>query len=466
VSDRSARLIFHAGMTNATIWAAERLAEPAADAVASLNIAVAARALGATLIALTTAHALRRLGSPSAAGVRTARLDAATPARTLGWAVALVVFAAAASGYIAFANFLANQALFLSILASLLYLIDVIVRDGSDRLLEPDSAVGARLLGMVGLRHNVLAQIVVVVQGVVRLMIAVVAAAAVLEPWGVQSQDWLSSLRAAYFGFAVGGVTLSLSSMLAAAAVFAVAVFVTRLVQGWLNSRLLPHTQFDAGVSNSIITIVGYVGVIVAVLLGGAQVGLDTEKLAIIAGGLSVGIGFGLQSIALNFVSGLILLWERGVRIGDWVMVGADQGFVRRINARSTEIETFDRATLIVPNSNLVTGVVKNWVHTDRVGRILVALNVAYESDVEEVRQILIDAAKAQDLVAKIPVPTVLFAEFGEWALKFNLVCFVDDVETVGRVQSELNFDILRRMREANIRIPYPQFGQLRPGAK
>jgi potassium-dependent mechanosensitive channel len=467
LDDRSARLIVWGGMTIAGVWAVERLVEPVADAVASLNVAVAGRALGAALIALVAAHTLRRVSAPTvAAAAKTAQLDKTAPARTLAWATVLVVFAAAATGYIAFANFVVNQALFLSILASALYLIDVVVRDGTDRLLKPDSAVGLRLLATLGLRRNVLAQIVVVVQGVVRLAMVVVAAAAVLEPWGVQSQDWLSSLRAAYFGFAVGGVTLSLSSMLTAAAVFAVAVLATRLVQAWLRSRLLPHTRLDAGVSNSISTIFGYVGVIVAVLLAGAQVGLDLQKLAIIAGALSVGIGFGLQSIALNFVSGLILLWERGIRVGDWVMVGTDQGLVRRISARSTEIETFDRATLIVPNSNLVTGVVKNWVHTDRVGRIIISINVAYESDVEEVREILIAAAKAQDLVLAIPAPSVQFAEFGEWALKFNLICFVDDIEMADRVRSEMNFDILRRIREESIRIPYPQFGQLRPGAK
>ena len=231
-----------------------------------------------------------------------------------------------------------------------------------------------------------LAQIAVVVQGVARLALIVIAAAAVLEPWGVQSQDWFSSLRAAYFGFAVGGVTLSLSSMLAAAIVFGVALFATRLVQSWLSDRLLPETRFDPGVSNSISTIFGYVGGAVAVLLAASQIGLDMQRLAIVAGALSVGIGFGLQSIANNFVSGLILLWERSIRVGDLVVVGADQGFVRRINARATEIETFDRATLIVPNSNFVTNVVKNWVHTDRIGRIIVAINVAYESDVEAVR--------------------------------------------------------------------------------
>jgi small-conductance mechanosensitive channel len=219
----------------------------------------------------------------------------------------------------------------------------------------------------------------------------------------------------------------------------------------------LPQTRLDAGVSNSISTIFGYVGTIVAVLLGAAQIGLDIQKLAIVAGALSVGIGFGLQSIANNFVSGLILLWERGIRVGDWVVVGTEQGFVRRINARSTEIETFDRGTLIVPNSNLVTGVVKNWVHSDRIGRIVIVINVAYESDVEQVREMLIGAAKAQDLVLAIPAPTVQFAEFGDWALKFNLICFVDDIEMAERIKSEMNFDILRRMREANVRIPYPK---------
>jgi potassium efflux system protein len=137
-------------------------------------------------------------------------------------------------------------------------------------------------------------------------------------------------------------------------------------------------------------------------------------------------------------------------------VLGADQGFVRSIRARATEIETFDRSTLIVPNSNLVSGVVKNWVHNDRVGRIVVSINVTYESDVEQVRELLIAAAKAQELVLTIPAPTVQFAEFGDWSLKFNLICFVDDIELGERTRSDINFDILRRMREAKLRIAYP----------
>ena len=456
MSDRAASIVYHAAIAIAAIWAGERLIEPAADAVASLNIAVAGRGLGAVLVSLVIAYALRQLKAQQGGAAGLPQTDRWAPLRTLVWALALVIFAAALTGYIAFATFLVNQAIYLTALGSLLYLIDCIVQDGTEALLAPEAPVGAGLLAMVGLRRNLLAQIVVILQGAARLAALVIAIAAVLQPWGVQSQDMFGALRSAYFGFSVGGVTLSLSSMIGAVAVFAVVLFVTRMIQDWLGSRFLPKTRLDAGVRNSVGTIFGYVGAIVAVLLAGGQIGLDVQKLALIAGGLSVGIGFGLQTIANNFVSGLILLWERSIRVGDWVVVGNEQGFVRAINARATEIETFDRGSLIVPNSNLVSGVVKNWVRNDRVGRIVVAVNIAYESDVEQVRDMLIAAAKAQDQVLKISAPTVLFAEFADWALKFNLICFVDDIELGERTRSDINFDVLRRMREAGLRIPYP----------
>ena len=310
---------------------------------------------------------------------------------------------------------------------------------------------------MVGLRRETLDQLVVLIQGLARLAALVAALAVILRPFGLPAQDLAATLRAAYFGFNVGGVTISIYSLLAAAVLFLLGFVATRAAQNWLGERFLPRTRLDAGVSNSIRTIVGYVGVIAALMIAGARLGLDLEKFALVAGALSVGIGFGLQGIVNNFVSGLILLWERGIRVGDWVVVGPDQGFVRRINARATEIELFDRATLIVPNTTLVTGAVKNWMYADRLARIIVAVNVAYESDPEAVRELLIAAAKAQEQVLSIPAPLVLFSEFGDWALKFQLVCFVDDPVMAERIKSELNFDIFRRMREAGLRIPYPK---------
>ena len=456
MTDRTAAIVYRLAMTIAAIWAIERLIEPAADAVASLNIAVAARGAGALLAVLAVAYALRQVGAQPASAAPSPQNDAWIPLRTLGWAVALIIFAAALTGYIAFATFVVNQAIYLSIIGSALTIADIIAQDGTEAILRPESPLGARVLAVAGLRRNVLAQLVVVLQGVARLVVLVLAFAAVLKPWGVQSQDMLGALRSAYFGFSIGGVTLSLSSLIGAGVVYAVGNFFTRLIQEWLGLRLLPQTRLDAGVRNSVRTIFGYVGVIVAALLAGAQIGLDVQKVALIAGGLSVGIGFGLQTIANNFVSGLILLWERPIRVGDWVVVGGEQGFVRAIKARATEIETFDRGSLIVPNSNLVSGVVKNWVHNDRVGRIVVSVNVAYESDLDTMRDLMIAAAKAQEQVLSIPAPTVLFAEFGDWSLKFNLICFVDDIELSERTRSDINFDILRRMREAGLRIAYP----------
>src|SRR5271156_6850296 len=446
VSDRSAGILYRLAMAFAAIWAVERLVEPAADAAASLNIAVATRGVGAIIAAITIAYAMRQLGTRPTRAQGSQQSDAWMPLRTLGWAAAWVIFLAAMTGYVAFATFLVNQAIYLSVVGAALYIADIIAQDGTEAVLKPDGPIGARLMAMAGLRRNVLAQMSVILQGVARLVVVVLAFAAVLKPWGVQSQDMFGALRSAYFGFSIGGVTLSLSSIIGAAIVFAIAVFVTRMIQDWLGSRFLPQTRLDAGVRNSVRTLFGYAGAIVAVLLAGGQIGLDVQKLALIAGGLSVGIGFGLQTIANNFVSGLILLWERGIRVGDWVVVGSDQGFVRAINARATEIETFDRGSLIVPNSNLVSGVVKNWVHNDRVGRIIVSINVAYESHLDEMRDLMIAAAKAQDQVLAIPAPSVLFAEFGDWSLKFNLICFVDDIEQAERTRSDINFDILRRM--------------------
>jgi potassium efflux system protein len=456
VSDRSAGILYRLAMTFAAIWAVERLVEPAADAAASLNIAVATRGVGAIFAAIAIAYAMRQLGARPTGAQGSQQRDAWAPLRTLGWAAALIIFLAAVTGYVAFATFLVNQAIYLSIVGAALYIADIIAQDGTEAVFKPDGPIGSRLLAMAGLRRNALAQISVILQGVARVVVLVVAVAAVLKPWGVQSQDMFGALRSAYFGFSFGGVTLSLSSLIGAAIVFAIAVFFTRLIQNWLGSRFLPQTRLDAGVRNSVQTICGYIGVIVAALLAGAQIGLDVQKLALIAGGLSVGIGFGLQTIANNFVSGLILLWERTIRVGDLVVVGSDQGVVRAIKARATEIETFDRGSLIVPNSNFVSGVVKNWVHNDRVGRIIISVNVTYESDVDQVRDLMISAAKAQEQVLAIPAPSVLFAEFGDWSLKFNLICFVDDIERGERTRSDINFEVLRRMREAGLRIAYP----------
>src|SRR5205085_10526985 len=143
----------------------------------------------------------------------------------------------------------------------------------------------------------------------------------------------------------------------------------------------------------SVSTIIGYLGVIAALTFALAELGIDVQKIALIAGALSVGIGFGLQSVVSNFVSGLILLTERPIRVGDSIVVKGEEGWVRRVRVRATEIETFDRASVIIPNSEFITGVVKNWTRANTLGRVVIKVGVAYDSDPDQVRDILLDIA-------------------------------------------------------------------------
>jgi potassium-dependent mechanosensitive channel len=204
----------------------------------------------------------------------------------------------------------------------------------------------------------------------------------------------------------------------------------------------------DIGLRNSVRTSLSYVGFVIAASLALSYLGVSFEKLALVAGALSVGIGFGLQSIVNNFVSGLILLWERTVRVGDWIVVGSDQGFVRRISVRATEIETFDRSQVIIPNASLVAGVVTNLVRNDRTGRIVIPLTVAASADPEKVREVLVAITKANPLVLSMPAPQILFTGMSASALNFELRAFVADVETMYRVKSDLHFAIFKRFKE------------------
>jgi potassium efflux system protein len=176
-----------------------------------------------------------------------------------------------------------------------------------------------------------------------------------------------------------------------------------------------------------------------------------------VAGALSVGVGLGLQSIVNNFVSGLIILIERPIKVGDLVNIKGQEGHVRRISVRSTEIETGDRASLIVPNSELVTNTVTNWTHRNPLSRVVVKVGVGYKSDPEKVRSILQTVAKECPLIMQIPAPGVGFDNFGPNALEFSLSGVVQDVSRGGAAQTDLRMRILKAFRENDIEIAHAQ---------
>eukprot|EP01037_Dinobryon_pediforme_P002356 gene2356-2393_t len=418
----------------AIIVSASKILEAIDDVIAAtLPLSVATRASGALAVALVMAASLHRIVPQSnEANDKNAPpapdRDYYGPLRLIAWTAIAAIILSVIVGYIALAAFLVDQIVWVSGVGSLLYLLLVLIEDGIAAVLQSESRISRSIITSIGIRRESLDQIAVLLAGLLRVALITIASMLILAPWGIESDDMMGYMKAAFFGFKVGDVNIALSTIVVSILLFLVGFIATRAVQRWLDAKFLPHTQLDTGLRNSIRTSLGYVGITVAAAIALSHIGLSFDKFAIVAGALSVGIGFGLQSIVSNFVSGLILLWERAIRVGDWIVVGEEQGFVRRINVRSTEIETFDRATVIMPNSNIVSGVVKNWVRTDRVGRITVDVRAPYDCDPELVRKVLISCAKTNDLVLSIPAPLVMFSHFGESALHFQLICFVDDL--------------------------------------
>lgn len=378
-----------------------------------------------------------------------------TAIRLAIWSAAVIILIAIGLGFISLGYFLVEQVLWLTFLGLMALLAFILIEEGFGGGLSARGVFGRRVREATGLAASSIDQVSVLGSGLARLAVFVVVGMLALAPWGVDSTDYLDKMKAAFFGFQVGGVTVSIATIVTALVLFAAGFFATRTIQNWLDTRYLPQTGLDLGLRNSIRTIFGYIGVIIAAMVAMSQLGLGVEKLTLVAGALSVGIGFGLKSIVENFVSGLILLWERPIRVGDWVVIGQEQGTVTRINVRSTEIQTFDRASLIIPNAEFISGRVKNWMHADRMGRIIIPVSVEYSAEPEAVHQLLLDAALAHREVLSEPAPSVIFKNFGESGLDFELRCFVD-VDSMGSTRSELLFDIFRRLREAKVAIPYP----------
>ncbi|QGM99408.1 DUF3772 domain-containing protein [Methylocystis parvus] len=457
--DRLAKLFVRLLTSAALVLSLTRLVEQLEETVqASLPLVIVTRGLGVLIIAGLFFWALRAL-SPAKAS---AEGEAAATGKGRDWLVAarffsglalLIVLGACAAGYVTFANFTIMEAAWTAIVAFLLYVFVVLSAGGVEHAFSEEGLLGRSLISGLGVKREQLAPIGVLLSGIVIILAWFAAALLALAPFGYESNDIVSNTLNAFFSFKIGDVTISPSAAVTALGLFFIVLAAVQGFRRWLDTRLLPLTRLDTGLRSSINSTLGYAGAIGAALTALSSLGVGVEKLAIVAGALSVGIGFGLKDIINNFVSGLILLWERAIRVGDWVVIGDEQGYVRRINVRSTEIETFDRATMIVPNSNLISGVVKNWLRGDRVGRIKVAIAPHSGVDPEQIRDLMLAAAKAQEGVLRIPAPQVMFMGMEASSFKFELWCYVEDVEKSSRLRSDLHFDLHRRLSESGVKM-------------
>ncbi len=443
ITDAQARLLQRLMTTAALILVAGKVVEALNRVIfAGLPLTVAARGIAAVLFSLVILNALRRSSQDDPPLLPRLRLAL--------FAASSLILLSALFSYVALASFLCDQTVWIISIGVLLALLLMLVDDGVGRGLSSEGKLGQQIRQLIGLRTGLVDQFSVLASALIRLSLIILALFLVLAPWGVDGADLRSTLSAAFFGFTFGGITISLSTVALALALFIGGFVLTRGAQRWLGQCFLPQTNLDLGIRNSISTSFGYVGVIVAAVVALSFAGLSLDRLAIVAGALSVGIGFGLQSIVNNFVSGLILLWERPLKVGDWLEIGQEHGTVRNIRVRSTEIETFDKASLIVPNSEFISGRVKNWVHSGRKIRVVIPIPVNHDCDPRIVEALLLEAALGHREVESEPRPKVFFRKITPETLEFELVMFTD-ADALAPTRSDVLFDIAERFRDKGL---------------
>jgi small-conductance mechanosensitive channel len=258
--------------------------------------------------------------------------------------------------------------------------------------------------------------------------------------------------------FGIGKTTLTIGTILYLFCAIALLLLLTGRIKTWLVKRAFSRSSVDIGVRTAIGSIARYIIVALGFIIILQTAGLDLSGLAVLAGALGIGIGFGLQNITTNFISGIIILLERPIKVGDRIQIEDVNGDVIAISLRATTIVTNDNIAVLVPNSEFVSSKVVNWSYTNRDVRFHVPVGVSYNSDPVLVRNTLLQAAENHPGVLKNPKPDVLFREFGDSSLNFDLRVWTREYTSRhGVLHSELNFTILELFRENGIEIPYPQ---------
>ncbi|HCU59054.1 MAG TPA: hypothetical protein DIC64_03640 [Alphaproteobacteria bacterium] len=280
---------------------------------------------------------------------------------------------------------------------------------------------------------------------------------ALLNLWGFSSDFLMHVVRKILFGFSIGGIRISLVAIVFGVIVFVVSYSLVKMFRSHLMQNAFTHLEVDEGIRHSLDSFVNFIGIVLSFILAIIAMGGNMTNLTVIAGALSVGIGFGLQNVINNFVSGIIILFERPFKVGDWVDIGGEEGKIKQINIRSTELETFKKTSVIVPNATLLSSSVINMTHGNNWTRLNVSVGVAYGTDVEKVRDILLECANANPKVLRSPAPYVIFKDFGASSLDFDLRCYSNNIWEGWIIPSELRFAINKRFNEEGIEIPFQQ---------
>lgn len=429
---------------------------------ASLATAMAANALAATLIGCLVGYALILMSRARRAMLTSGAKPAARPL----WVGLLVLCAflgmlitllAVLTGYIALGFYVARQMIRVGFLISALYLFMHLVNDLCDSLLSPESRTGQRLQENFGIAPARLDQTATVLSGVGRAFLLLFAVPLILAPYGAGPTELMDRGTHIFNGLELGSLTINPTSIFNAMVVLLVGAVIVRLLKRWLSRQLLPKTALDLGMQMSIVTLLGYVGGILVFVLVLGALKVDVQSIAWVASALSVGIGFGLQAIVQNFISGLILLAERPVKVGDWVSISGVEGDIKRINVRATEIQQSDRSTVIVPNSQLITQNVRNVTLANAQGRVQIRLPMPLSSDAAKVRQIIFDILRNHSVTLSTPAPNVTLDSIDSGSMMFVCTAYVSNPREASAVKSDLLFEIIDRLRKADLPLTTPQ---------
>jgi small-conductance mechanosensitive channel len=370
------------------------------------------------------------------------------------WGLLLIATLALVLGFIALGLFIAGNLLDTIVLAVLLGVIHAFVHALADESGQADRPIGHFLRSSVGWSESTVERFQLLFRTLTDIAVAILALLSLGGLWAVSLLDFTAFLRQAAEGFEIGSIAIHPIAILWAFFVLALGIVLTRYVTSWLQRRVLGATRLDKGAQDSIRTSVGYAGYAVAIAIALSVAGVGFSNLALIAGALGVGIGLGLQAITNNFVSGLILLAERPVRIGDWIVTPAGEGIVRRINVRSTEIETFDNSSIIIPNSNLITNAVRNWTLRDTMGHFNVSVAVAYDANPEAVQKDLATIASSHSMVMRHPPVTVMLVRLTSSAMEFDVSGQVRNVLDAAAVASDVRIEIAKTLGKKLLYIP------------
>ncbi|WP_375622669.1 MULTISPECIES: mechanosensitive ion channel domain-containing protein [unclassified Bartonella] len=363
----------------------------------------------------------------------------------------LLLFVLNFLGYVGLAHFIMKQSMIGGAFLVLMYLGIQSAQAIGTKGQFMKTTVGHLLMQRFHLEEKTMNQLGVFVSVFLNLFVVVFCVMPIAVQFGFSYSDLKAVLWQLVTGFQIGNITLSLISLVTGIISFCVCWFLIRRFIGWLDSVVLVHGEFDSGIRNSIKTVISYGGVVVSALTGLSMAGLDLRNFALIAGGLSLGIGFGLQNIVQNFVSGLIILVGRPFKIGDYIESGSVGGVVKRISVRATELETIQCKTIIIPNSSLINNNVSNWTRRNKVGRIDIPVTVSSKVAPEHVAEILLEIAFATEGVLKNPIPQVSFTAFDCKSFSFNLAIYVPNITSPSHVTNALRFILYKRFAEEGI---------------